>query len=99
MSIADAVFGAYCDGIAVSSEAYNLGVLHERLRVVTVDYHFHAFNLITWWVWFGLAVVAVLSDPVMGLPLGFIPAWFAVRVYRWMREDWANIKRDLMGPD
>jgi len=67
------------------------------LRVVTVDYWFHAANVVTFWMWFLWVGFLGLTEPVAGLLCAPFAGWVGMRTYRYAREDWANIKRDILG--
>lgn len=69
----------------------------KRLRVVTVDYYFHVANLLSFWMWFGWVGYLCYSEPIAGLLCAPLAGWFGMRAYRYIREDWSNVKRDLMG--
>lgn len=69
----------------------------KRIRVVTVDYWFHIANVMSFWMWFAWVGFLCLTEPVAGLLCAPMVGWVGMRAYRYVREDWHNIKRDLMG--
>lgn len=69
----------------------------DERRTVTVDYYFHVANVVGFWMWFAWVGFLCLTEPIAGLFCAPLVGWIGMRTYRYIREDWRNVKQDLFG--